>query len=528
MSGIECLLNCMREINAHTGFGKCLIVAPPSQTERLLVGLFFLCFFILFSSGRLSGGDPNDQLRAAMLLVTGSSAPAKEGVLGDGYNWITNASGQHYEAHDVGALFVMAPAALVGSVFRTTSIEEWIARPPFFMKAAASLTYAVVAFGGAYFLFLLFALFYSTRTAFLWSLAFVVTTPFWAFARCGFDVLGGATGVCMLLWASSRLLLDDKVSVKVLVWAFVALAVAGSFRYSLLPFLGLGLCAVIAARKKSISLKGLMAAAGVFFALMLPTFAYNFVRMGNPLKPATVSVKYMEGMNALTGNPVDGLYGLFLSPNWGLLFYAPEFLLIAGLPFVWKNAPWHFRQMTIVWGGAALGYLVPIAHCVNWHGVVGWGSRYMVPVLPIFFVLFSIAASLFWEKYWRRVLALIAVSFFINLPSALVNWHEASLANASVPWEKQLRYLWALGPRQQIAIWKGFMEGLQGKPLPSKPDWILDPTLSSIIAFPDLWTFRLMRLSGTGLLAGASINVVLGAGAVFSSASLLRKKRQTP
>lgn len=516
----------MPEINAHTGLKKYSPVASPNRPERFRVGLFFLCFFIFFSSGRLSGGDPSDQLRATMLLVTGNSAPEKEGVLGDGYNWVTNASGQHYEAHDVGALFVMAPAAFVGSLFRKTPTEDWIARPPFFMKAAASLTYAVVAAGGAYFLFLLFTLFHSTRTAFLWSLAFVVTTPFWAFARCGFDVLGGAAGVCMLLWASSRVLLDAKVSAQALMWAFVSLAVAGSFRYSLLPFLGLGLCAVIAIRRKSISFKALMAAAGIFLVLMLPTFAYNFVRMGNPLKPATVSVKYLEGMNALTENPVDGLYGLLFSPNWGLLFYAPEFLLIAGLPFVWKRVPLHFQQMTFVWGGAALGYLVPIAHCVNWPGVVGWGSRYMVPVLPVFFVLFGIAASLFWRKYRRQIVALMAFSFLINLPSALVNWHEASLANASAPWEEQLRYPWARGPRQQIAMWEGFLEGVQGRPLSSKPDWLLDPALYSIIAFPDLWTFRLMRLSGAGLLAGALITAILGAGAVLSCVSLLRKARQ--
>jgi hypothetical protein len=255
---------------------------------------------------------------------------------------------------------------------------------------------------------------------------------------------------------------------------------------------------------------------------MLPTFVYNFVRMGNPLKPATVATKYLEGMNALTGNPVDGFYGLLFSPNWGLFFYAPEFVLLLALPVVWKNISMQMRQMVLIWGLATLGYLVPISHSVNWPGVVGWGSRYMVPVLPVFFLISAIAASQLWSTYRRSVLLLVGVSFLVNVPSAFVNWHEASLANSSAPWEEQIRYPWASEPRQQAAVWKGFLDGVRGAPLRTNPEWNKDPALYSIIAFPDLWTFRLMRMSPIGVAAGWAATLLLGTGCVFCGLCVLR------
>ncbi|RFC46288.1 MAG: hypothetical protein DVB28_000124 [Verrucomicrobia bacterium] len=462
-----------------------------------------------------------------MLFATGTTAEMREGTLGDGYNWIRNASGKQYEAHDVGALFVMFPAALLGSFFREVAVDDWVAHPPFFIKAAASLTYALVAAGGAYCLFLLFALFHQKRTAFLGACAFVVTTPFWAFSRCGFDVLGGAAGVCMLLWTSARLLLARRVSAKEVAPAFGSLALACSFRYSLLPFLGLGLCGFLWLRRKDIPLAGYLAGGGTFLTLMLPTFVYNYVRMGNPLKPATVATKYLEGMNALTGNSVDGFYGLLFSPNWGLFFYAPHFVLLTTLPFVWKTLPVQMRQTVLIWGMATLGYLVPISHSVNWPGVVGWGSRYMVPVLPIFFGIAAIALSQFWARYKRPVLALVGVSFLVNLPSGFVNWHEASLANASAPWEEQIRYPWARGPRQQAAVWRGFLDGLRGIPLHSNPEWSKDPALYSIIAFPDLWTFRLMRMSPSGLAAGCTATLLLVTGGISCGLRLVSIRETT-
>jgi hypothetical protein len=256
---------------------------------------------------------------------------------------------------------------------------------------------------------------------------------------------------------------------------------------------------------------------------MSPTFIYNLVRIGNPLKPATMAAKYLEGMNALTGSPIEGLYGMLLSPNWGLLCYSPQFCLLLALPWIWRSFSIQERQMSLIWSSAALAYLVPISFCVNWPGVVGWGSRYMVPVLPVFFLLLVLAGTRIWCSHRRLVLSLGWVSFAINLPSALINWHEASLANSAAPWIEQIRYHWALDPRQQIVMWRGLLDGLQGKPLSANEAWLKDPALYSIVAFPDLWTFKLMRLSAGGLAGGLLLATALIAGCLLAASHILRQ-----
>lgn len=495
--------------------------AKFSRSLLTWVALFYSCFFLFFSSGRLSGGDPNDQLKAALLLAaTGSPSLAAEAEW-DVYNWNRAPNGRQYEAHDLGALLVMAPAAAVGAALRGLPVEEWFDRPPFFIKTAASLSYSLVAAAGAFFLFRLLSLLQTARNAFLLSTAFVLTTPFWAFSRCGFDVVGGASGVCLFLWGATRLHLLAGAKRSDLLLAVAGLAAATTFRYSLLPALGCALVTICWVRRNSITGGDAIAGVAASALLLSPTLLYNVLRMGNPLKPATMAAKYLEGMNALTGSPLEGLYGMLLSPNWGLLFYSPQFCLLLAIPLVWSRFDLQQKQMVLIWSGAALAYLLPISCCVNWPGVVGWGSRYVVPVLPMFFFILVTAASRVWHVQRRFALALVCASFLINLPSAFINWHEASLANSAAPWAEQIRYHWALAPRQQVAMWSGFWDGLQGKPLASNPEWLKDPALYSVVAFPDLWTFKLMRLSGGGMVAGLALSFSLAGGCLLAASRIL-------
>ena len=497
--------------------------APPLAWGAL----FYSCFFLFFSSGRLSGGDPNDQLKATLLLAATVSPSLPAEAEWDVYNWNRAPDGRHYEAHDLGALLVMAPAALTGAALRSRPVKDWFDRPPFFIKTAASLSYSLVAAAGAFFLFRLLSLLQTAEGAFLWSMAFVTTTPFWAFSRCGFDVVGGASGVCLFLWGATRLHLLDGAKRSDLLLAVAGLATATTFRYSLLPALGCALVAICWVRRKSITTGDTIAGFATFALLMSPTFLYNLLRMGNPLKPATMAPKYLEGMNALTGNPLEGLYGMLLSPNWGLLFYSPQFCLLLVLPMIWHRFDMRQKQMLFIWSGAALAYLLPISCCVNWPGVVGWGSRYVVPILPVVFLLLVTAANRMWNTHRGFILALAGASFLINLPSAFINWHEASLANSAAPWAEQIRYHWARAPRQQLAMWSGFWEGLQGKPLASNPEWLKDPALYSVVAFPDLWTFKLMRLSSGGMVAGLALSLALAGGCLFAASRILGQTTRT-
>ncbi len=58
---------------------------------------------------------------------------------------------------------------------------------------------------------------------------------------------------------------------------------------------------------------------------MLPSFAYNAVRPGSALRPATASAQYLGGNNALTGI-CRGPCRPVRFPNRGLFLFSPVLL----------------------------------------------------------------------------------------------------------------------------------------------------------------------------------------------------------
>ncbi len=67
--------------------------------------LFFLCFFVLFSSGRIASSDAGQQLQASVMLALtgqlgddgGAAGPSDE-------TWVRGPNGRRYQAHDIGNL----------------------------------------------------------------------------------------------------------------------------------------------------------------------------------------------------------------------------------------------------------------------------------------------------------------------------------------------------------------------------------------------------------------------------------------
>lgn len=479
--------------------------------------LFFLAFFLLFSSGRMNAGDAGAQLEASLLLVNtgslGTDTPPGDEV--EKIVWIQNPHGVWYQAHDIGNIGLMLPAALIGSVVTHGAPRTKVDHPPVVSKILVSLTYAVFSGLGCFFLFRMFCLFTPLRTAFLLALAFATTGLFWAYAKSAWDVTGACVSVCLLLYATAKLAVSPRPSLVDAVWPGLALALVAAFRYSTAPFLLLATVAILVMARPRVTAKHLAAFGTALFAGMLPTFVYNAVRMGSPLRPATTHPKFAITSD-LHGNILYGLYTQILAPNRGLLVYAPIFLLLFLLPFVWKRIPLSLRQMGAAYGIGAALYILLIAKIRGLYIVMGWGPRYMVPILPILFFLVVLTLAALWSRYRRPLIALLAVSFALNLVPALVNWRYA---DRLYPDATNIN---ALLPSQQIATWRGLLLGLQGKPLPMPPDIANDPIRSAGARFPDLWTVRLMERGKAGLLAGLVISLFLVGATVLSYRAIQR------
>lgn len=214
-----------------------------SRAYRGLVLLFYMCFFLLSSSGRLGSSDAGAQLQAAVLLVTtgrlgASLPPANEGNGGVGL-WRRGINGRYYEVHDIGNAVLMVPAAWAGRRLSRAPSATDFDSPPLLCRVGVSLTYALVSALGCFFMFRLFALKHGDRVAFLLSLLLPATTIFWAYSKTAWDVMGACCAMCAALYAAA-LVLRGGTGTRALVHLAVCMAIVSSFRNSLAPFLILG------------------------------------------------------------------------------------------------------------------------------------------------------------------------------------------------------------------------------------------------------------------------------------------------
>ena len=507
--------------------------------------VFFLCFFFVFSSGRIASQDAGQQLQAAVLLAVsgglgddgGGSGPADA-------SWVRAPNGRLYQAHDIGNVLLMLPAAWLGAWLSAAPPAEDVLNPPALSRAGASLTCAALAAIGCFWMFRLCSLYWPARSAFLLALAFPATTIFIAYARAAWDVLGGCCMMCGALYYSGKLLRGTSLQPP---WlpprilppeggshaiesfsratagtdaAMLALTMAGvcSFRFSLAPFMAPAACVIFFLARRHLSRSTVIASGLVFAAAMLPTFVYNFVRTGSPIRPATATDQYLHGVNALTGNVLHGMYGLFLSPNRGLFLFSPILLLLFVALFRARRLPSEQRQLLAVYGIGAAGYTLLIAKMANW-GAFGWGPRYLLPILPVLFLAAACGLMLLWQMARPAVLALTFLSAVLTLPPAVVNWHLATTSfedadKADVPC-----------PAQQRAGWIALVWGLQGRPLPVPANAAADSLRATTSEFPDLFLWRLAAVSKVGMIV-AMIAVATAIGvAAFAAKKILRDVR---
>jgi hypothetical protein len=487
------------------------MIARPVRTAYGL--LFFLCFFLLLSSGRVASSDAGQQLQVAtMLALTGRMSddgspggPATPG-------WVLAPNGRRYQAHDIGNIALMLPAAWIGGHLSHAPVAEQIVNPPVVARVGTAIACSCLAALGCWWMLRLFLLYFDTRTAFLLSLAFPLTTTFLAYSRAAWDVLGASCFVCGVLFYSAAVLAGVSARRDAVLLA-LSVALACSFRYSLGPFIVPAAALILWTARRELTSAAAGGAVAVFAIVMLPTFIYNAIRTGSMLRPATAAAYYIEGQNALTGNVLGGLSGLLLSPNRGLFVFCPVLLLALFLPLVWRQLRRDQGILVGAYGVASVGYLFLVAKLVNW-GTFGWGPRYLVPVLPVLFAASALVAVRIWPRAKAVVLVLATVSLLLNLPAAVVNWH---LVTTYFPGASDQ---YARRPYQLAGGWRALAMGVTGHDLPAPDESRADTVRATTGVFPDLLLARLARQSTASALAAVMLFLGGAAGAIGGARGL--------
>lgn len=161
---------------------------------------------------------------------------------------------------------------------------------------------------------------------------------------------------------------------------------------------------------------------------LLPFFSlymwFNNIRFGN-----AVSTGYATGGKILPSFPpayviLEGIWGVLLSPGKSIFIYSPILLII--VLFWHKLKKDAFPEIVAafllffiyVWN---IGTLLGGVDFLVWHGDSSWGPRYMLPILPLFFILIAKIFTQISKRIKTFVFfPLLLLGFFVNILSILL------------------------------------------------------------------------------------------------------------
>jgi predicted dehydrogenase len=379
-------------------------------------------------------------------------APYQQGRFARGAYYVTPARGHLYSVYPVIEPLVISPLYVIpawwlarqhpqfaqGS-FVLTTIEDTME------KLSASLI-AALSVG---LLFLALRNYTSPPASLIITLVYAFTSNTWAISsqtlwRHGFTELSFA----LLLWALSQNL--DQSSGPF--WAGLALAMAAANKPAyvlvVLPFL------VYFARSHRKKLLVFCAPLAVIGTAVLSYNIYFFGRLlgayPNPLGPMTIP-----------GGPLtpiyipwwDGLAGLLVSPNRGLLIYTPwTVLALWGAVRVWKEN--YHGWGRYLFPGMAAVYLVH-AELGLWWGGGCFGPRYLTDFLPLLaFFLVPIWPTIRTSKFVATIFAAcVAFGLGVQIIGAYY-YPSGNWDSTPTPVEADPRRVWDWSDTQLLRTWE--------------------------------------------------------------------------
>lgn len=167
-----------------------------------------------------------------------------------------------------------------------------------------------------------------------------------------------------------------------------------------------------------------------FFAFLIPiAMSYviymliNLIRFGTS-PTSTVSETIIGGIPTVPTDLLVNIFGLLFSPGVGLFVFTPILLTVFfSFPYFYKRNKAEcllflsFTGLFLFYYGSNIGGW--------WHGLVAWGPRYLLPIVP--FLLLPLGAGI--EKKKSKILKTILIilggfGFFFNLVYVIqdVSW----------------------------------------------------------------------------------------------------------
>ena len=259
----------------------------------------------------------------------------------------------------------------------------------------------------------------SVRAGLATALLAGLATPLWPYSKFGFNAPLSALFVTAAVFSAWRTTQGRPRSAMVTgIWIGLALLTRHELVLVAVPILAFFWMSV---RTRSEFLQhAAMLVTGLLPALV-GWLSYNAWRFGHPLDAG-----YMrDPVPGFGSSPLEGLYGLLLSPSASLIAYCPVALAGGlGLVTLWKRD----RALAGLLGGSIGVLLLFYSQLGNWMGGRSYGPRYLVPALPLLCVGLAPLVAQRRRLGWLAVLAVVSV--IVQLPGVLVDYAKVSVANA--------------------------------------------------------------------------------------------------
>jgi hypothetical protein len=384
--------------------------ASSAKAARL-AGLLALSVYVATAGGSLATTDAVATFEITRSIVERGAVDGPRQLM-----WEPNrgVDGRYYSQFGLGQSLYNVPFYVAGrTAERVLGVR--VGRPDSLTKAAVAGGSAIAAAACVWFAFLLASrIGAGPAGAAFAALSLAFGTLLWPYSKFGFNAplatacLLGATDA---LWRGTR-----AGSTRALLLGGALLGAGVFVRHeSMLAALPVAAWLVMESRGRPALLLQRILVVGVPFASgVLGWMWFNASRFGRP---------FYTGYVPVFENPLNGLYGLLLSPGASLFLYCP--LTIAAVVALVRLGR-RDRATAVLFGGFVLVFLLFYATLRDWEGGRSYGPRYLVPTLPYFCIALGQWFGDASRRSARLLLAIAMLSVLVQLPGVVVDFSKVA------------------------------------------------------------------------------------------------------
>lgn len=414
------------------------------RTTGWILFFFLLSIFLLTSGGRIAGSDETAFFLETQSVVENFSLAIPDQIVNNG---AYGPDGKYYLGAGLGFTVVSIPFYLAGKM-ASILLPLPESYGMFVHKAVYSLINVFLcALAGVWFFHLGLLFGYRRNIALILSLALMLTTNLFVYAKSAMREPLLTLLLILLLWALVKYRLERKNRYLHLAGFAVLFLMHTKITYVLVVPLALGYVLYagrigiprenrwIQTMVRSFRFPSLWILCGWVLAGVLLVFLYQYAMFGNIWASG-----YSQRNQSFSTPLFVGLYGLLFSSGKSLFLYAPVTLLVfAGA----KRFFDEFRAEALFMLGVVLVVLLIHAKYFAWAGDGSWGPRYLIPVIPYLVIAGgTVVEGLFRSprKYPRWILyGLMLVGLWIQIGGSAVYFGSYLRYIGEYPFQKEFQ-----------------------------------------------------------------------------------------